>query len=173
MRLKKPMFNSRACCGARPHLDLHPGGAQPRKALARHLGVGVGNAGHHAPYARLYQRIAARPRAPLVRAGFQRHIGRGAAHVMAAGGGIAQRHYLGMRAAGLLGKTLAKHGAVAAGDHAAHARIRVGKTKRLGCEPKRLLDEGCGACHDAAMVARRTMRLCKPRRPVNSCRVRK
>ena len=84
-----------------------------------------------------------------------------------------QRGHLGMRAAGLLGKTLAKHGAVAAGDHAAHARIRVGKTKRLGCEPKRLLDEGCGACHDAAMVARRTMRLCKPRRPVNSCRVRK
>ena len=69
---EKPMF-SRAPVRARPHQT-----STPRRAAAQSSGpppgVGVGNAGHHAPHARLYQRIAARPRAPLVRAGFQRHI---------------------------------------------------------------------------------------------------
>ena len=60
-----------------------------------------------------------------------------------------------MRAAGLLGKALAEHGAAAAGDHAAHARIGVGKKKRLGGKPKRLGDEGVRVCHGAVMVARR------------------
>ena len=72
--------------------------------------------------------------------------------------------------------------ALAARDHltmiatnaAFHAAIaEAGRNPYFTSLFKRLLDEGCGACHDAAMVARRTMRLCKPRRPVNSCRVRK
>jgi hypothetical protein len=45
---------------------------------------------------------------------------------------IAQGHYLGVRAASLLGKAFAQHLPVRRGDDATHTGVGVGKKKRLG-----------------------------------------
>ena len=59
----------------------------------------------------------------MVRAGLQRHIGRGSTHIVAFGCSIAQSHHLGVRATGLLGKALADDALRSIDDHAANARV--------------------------------------------------
>ncbi|MPM98797.1 hypothetical protein SDC9_145987 [bioreactor metagenome] len=59
----------------------------------------------------------------MVRAGFQRHIGRSPVHVISLGRCVAQRHDLGMGAAGLLGKALADDLASVIDDHATDTRV--------------------------------------------------
>ena len=91
-----------------------------------------------------------RPRAPLVGAGLQRDIGSRAAYIQPRPRRIAQRHHLGMRAARLLGKALTQHPTIRRGDDATHAGVGAGKKKRLGGEPKRLVDRvGRSGCHGA------------------------
>ena len=105
--------------------------AQPRKALAGNQRIGVCNRRHHLGNARRRQRIAARPRAPLVCAGLQGDISCCAAHILPGSRRIAQRHDFGVRAAGLLGRALADYPAIRCHQHAAHAGVGVGKKKRL------------------------------------------
>ena len=116
-------------CGQQ--LDLHTGGLKPCQALACDLGVGVAHGRDHLADACGGQRIAARAGAALVGTGFERDPGGGAAHVVAAGCGIAQGHDFGMRATRALGVAFAQHGAVGGGDDAAHAGVGRGQPQGL------------------------------------------
>ena len=72
---------------------LNARSAQPRKALAGNQRIGVCNRRHHLGNARRRQRIAARPRAPLVGAGLKRDISDGATHILSGRRSVAQRHH--------------------------------------------------------------------------------
>ena len=93
--------------------------------------IRVGQGGDHLAYACMDERVAARPGTALVGAGFQRDIGRCTHCRVAAGLRVAQGHDLGVRATGLLGAALADHRAMGVHQHAAHARVWVGKIERL------------------------------------------
>ena len=67
--------------------------------------------------------VTLEPCAPLVRAGFQSDISRGAAYILPGSRRIAQRHDFGVRAAGLLGRALADDLPIRRHQHAAHARV--------------------------------------------------
>jgi hypothetical protein len=116
--------------GAGANLDLHARGPQALEALAGDQRVRVGQRGDDAAHARRDQRIAARAGAPVVRAGLERDVGRRALDRAALRSGVAQRHHLGVRTAGLLRVALAEHTAFGIAQHAAHARVRVGQQQR-------------------------------------------
>jgi len=67
---------------AAAHFDA--GIAQHFQAASRHLRVRVFHGRHHAFHLRLDQRVGARRRAAEVAAWLERHVGGGAAQVMAA-----------------------------------------------------------------------------------------
>ena len=145
-------FVQRQCLGlAQSHIHLHTSGAQPGKALATHQRVGVAHAGYHARNACGQQSVAAGAGAPVVRAGLQRDVGGGAAHIVALGGGVAQRHDFSVWAARLLGKAAPQHLAVCRGEHAAHAGVGVREGQRLGglgqCLGHENVVRGCGVLH--------------------------
>jgi len=71
------------------HLHLYACGAQPCNALAGHARIRVLARHDHFGHTRGNQRIAARRRAPMVRARLQRHIDPSAAHFDAARRSIA------------------------------------------------------------------------------------
>ena len=83
MREKKPMLSSRAASAMSPSasVDVDAGGAQPRQALAGDLRKGVADGDDDAADAGVDQRVAARRRAAVVGAGFERDPGGGAAQV--------------------------------------------------------------------------------------------
>ncbi len=103
MREKKPMFSSRD--GAPPlaadDVDLDAGRAQARDALAGDQRIRVFDGDDDPGDAGLDQRIAARRRAAVVRAGFEGDVGGGAARRRPVAG-VAQRHHLGVGFAGAL-----------------------------------------------------------------------
>jgi hypothetical protein len=82
------------------------------------------------------QRVAARAGAAVVRAGLERDVRRRALDRAALRRGVAQRHHLGMRAAGLLRVALAQHAAFSVAQHAAHARVRIGQQQRRRGQPQ-------------------------------------
>ena len=140
-------FSRLRAARSRVDFDIDASRAQSRKAIARHARIRIGNSAHHLADASRNQRIAARPRAALVRAGLERDIGRRAAHIRATRRRIAQRHHLGMRAARLLREATAQLAtAVGAHDHAADARVRVRDEQRIACQRKRALHGVGGRC---------------------------
>ena len=120
MRRTKPRLISAASPASRPCAVRMPACSEPREARAVHARIGVAHRHNDAPHARGDQRLRARRRAPLVRAGLERHVRRGSAGRAA---GLVQRHDLGVRLARALVETLA-HDLPPAHQHAAHARVR-------------------------------------------------
>jgi hypothetical protein len=66
----------------------------------------------------------------MVGAGLQGHIGGGAAHLVAPGGGVSQGHHFRVGLARRLGVAFAQQLAVLRGDDAAHPRVRLGQADR-------------------------------------------
>ena len=114
------------------HLDA--GGAQARQAGAIDLREGVGQGDDDPGQAGGDERVAARRRAPVVGAGLQRDPGRGARCRLALRLRIAQRHHLGVGAAGLLRGAPAQHAAVCMADDTAHAGVGFGQAEGGFCE---------------------------------------
>jgi hypothetical protein len=110
---------------AADHVDVDSSGAKASEAGTGHARVRVLDGRHHARDARRDQRVAARRRAPVVRAGLERDDGSGAARVAAGLAGQAQGMHLGVFTAGLLRVAGGKHFAACRQQHAAHARIGV------------------------------------------------
>ena len=133
---------------------MQPGGGSSRSNLSPVTRTAVISLDSHT---HKWLSPGSRPRAPLVGAGLQRDIGSRAAYIQPRPRRIAQRHHLGMRAARLLGEALHQHPTIRRRDHAADARVGAGKKKRLGGEPKRLVDRvgrGNGHCAgDGSAVA--------------------
>jgi hypothetical protein len=104
-----------------PGLDRDTRCAQLRHAVAVDLRKRIFGRHYHACHARGDQRVCAGRCAPPMRAGFQRHVGRRATRPFAR---FAQGEHFGMRLARALVPALPEH-VFAAGDDAAHARIRL------------------------------------------------
>jgi len=124
--------------------NLHLDASRPQacQALTGHFGVGIGHRRHDTSDACRSQCVAAGPGAALVGAGLQRDPGGGAAHVMAALGGIAQRHDFGVRAAGALGVAFAQHGAIQGRDDATHTGVGRSQPQGLAGQVERALHGG-------------------------------
>ena len=108
--------------------DLHgnPGIAQALHAGAGHQRIGIDGGDHDATQSGGDQRVAARWRASMVRAGLERHPRRAATR---RGTGClrgVQRHHLGVRLACALRGAFADDVPRSVGEHAADPRIRVG-----------------------------------------------
>jgi hypothetical protein len=105
--------------------------AQLRDALAGYQRIGIFNRGDHTANTRSDQRLSAGRRTTVMAAGFERDIGRRAAHIHTARGSIAQSIDLGVRFTGALGVTAGDDLSIA-DDHAAHARIGAGQEQAFG-----------------------------------------
>ena len=124
--------------------DLHPdaGRPEPSQAASVHDAVRVAHRDHAAPDAGADHRVHAWRRAPLVGAGLERHVERGAARPRA---GPVERHRLGVRLAQGLVPALADHATGAhdqrphhgIGIHASPAALR--QTQRARHEPPVIL----------------------------------
>ena len=125
-----------------PHLDLKPGSAQSRQALASHQRVGVFQRGHHPCHAGGHQRVAAGAGSALVGAGLQGDIRRGALDIDAALRGISQGHDFGVRLTRALRMPLAQDFTAGGGQHATHARVGRGQKQGLARQGQRLVHEG-------------------------------
>ena len=139
-------------------VDGDAGSAQKARAAAVDLRERILGGDHHPLHACGNQRIGARRRAAVVRAGLQRHIGGGATRPLA---GFAQRVYLGMRLTGTLVETRADH-PVAMRDHATHARIRLGGAQAAfgqaqGVRHVSVINSRKKVGHDAAPFQERTL----------------
>ena len=139
-------------------LDGDAGRREPRRAAARDERVRVAQGDDDAADAGGDERVGARRRAAVVRARLERDVDGRAADVDAARGGVAQRHHLGVRAAGFLRVAAADDAAVGADDDAADARVRVRQT------PTACAASASASRMGAASVGRRTS-------PVIACRV--
>jgi hypothetical protein len=128
--------------GQQAGLHRDAGAVQGLDAGAGHLRERVAHRHHHAGHAGLDERQHARRRAAMVGAGFQRHVHRGAARIVAAGAGVAQGHDLGMRVAGGLRVAAADDPPVRAVDDAAHARVGVGQADAVVGQRQRFVHGG-------------------------------
>ena len=124
---KKAPMSLRGLCSQEPHVDGDARFAQAIEALARYQRVGVLEGSHHPTDPRANERLHARAGAPLMRARLEREIHGGACCISRAG---LERADLGMGFSRLRVPALAEN-LSAAGDHAAHRRIRRSRVAAL------------------------------------------
>lgn len=146
------------------HRDLNTCGFQTGKALSRYEWIRVGERSNHFCDSSCNQSVAAWACAPVVRARLQCHIGGCPLQVMPASLRITQGHDFCVGPSSTLCRSFAHYFASPRGDDAPYAGIGVGKKKRLGGEPKRLVNgggRGNGHCaKDGSAVA-----ICSSSRP--------
>ena len=115
-------------------LDHDAGRAQARKTFAGDAIERIADRGDDTRDAGAHQRVGTGRRAPVMRAGFEGHVGGGVAGAFA---GLAQREHFRMRFAGAFVETATEH-APAAGDDATDTRIRRRRVQAARGKPQRL-----------------------------------